>query len=67
MSTTFAEHDEYSLTRFSGGQHRGVCVQITPRHLDWFSGCIQLTRDQTKRLIKELQQFVDGEELKPVR
>lgn len=48
------------LTRFFGGLERGVCVQVDS---DKFRGHIQLTREQARRLAKDLEAFADGKEV----
>lgn len=53
MSTTLAElHNtgpllvSMSITRFSGGVKKGLCVQLTAKMEDGRQGCIQLTKDE---------------------
>lgn len=42
-----------SITRFSGGEHRGVCIQITAP--DYFT---QLTKPQVTAILPVLREFV---------
>jgi hypothetical protein len=53
---------DVSLTRFWGGQHRGVCVQVTTTARSdgkWFDS-VQLTREQAADLAHDLMAFADG-------
>jgi hypothetical protein len=53
-----------SLTRFFGGEDRGVCVQVTtkkrePKGTEFFDS-VQLTREQAADLAHDLMAFADG-------
>ena len=56
---------DVSLTRFFGGQERGVCVQVTTTYTanpeDFFKH-ISLTRDQARTLAADLAAFAAGVE-----
>lgn len=72
MSTDLKSHaKDVTLTRFFGGQDRGVCVQVTtPRAkslgplgpADNFFQSLQLTRAQAAALAADLQDFAQGRE-----
>lgn len=47
-----------SITRFSGGEHRGVCIQITTP--DYFT---QLTKSQVTAMLPVLREFIGIVEL----
>jgi hypothetical protein len=57
-----------SLTRFFGGEDRGVCVQVTtnrrtdPTEMSFFDS-VQLTREQAAQLAKDLTAFAEGKEV----
>lgn len=55
---------DVSLTRFFGGQERGVCVQVTTTYTtqeDFFKH-VRLTRDQARTLAADLAAFAAGVE-----
>lgn len=57
--------DTLLLTRFSGGQQRGTCVQLTQLsalHRDTYVGYVQLTRDEARATAQALLAFADGVE-----
>lgn len=69
MSTELKSHAEgVSLTRFAGGDDRGVCVQLTqkkralPATSDKFFDSMQLTRAQAAALAADLLDFAQGRE-----
>ena len=69
MATDLKSHAQgVSLTRFSGGVDRGVCVQVTmrkqelPATADKFFDTLQLTRAQAAALAADLQDFAQGRE-----
>ena len=57
--------EDVSLTRFYGGQDRGVCVQVTTTYTadpkDFFKH-IRLTRDEARTLAADLAAFAAGVE-----
>jgi hypothetical protein len=64
---------ELSQTRFFGGEHRGVCDQITQRKdealtefADKFFNKIQLTRLEARELSIELMMFANGKEVEEI-
>ena len=59
MATDLASRTEdVMLTRFWGGQDRGVCVQVTPTKFKHVS----LTRKQAAKLAQDLMLFAAGME-----
>jgi len=56
MSTNLGNINDKSLTRFYGGDVRGVCVQITCD-----SGYVQLSASEIVALIPELKSIIDYE------
>ena len=56
---------DVSLTRFFGGQERGVCVQVTTTYTanpeDFFKH-VSLTRDEARTLAADLAAFAAGVE-----
>ena len=48
----------YWLTSFYGGVKRGRCIQITAKEEDGSFGYVQLTKEDAKALIKDLQKFL---------
>ena len=48
----------YWLTSFYGGVKRGRCIQITAKQEDGTYGYAQLTKEDAKALIKDLQKFL---------
>jgi len=55
-----SEHGDISLTRFSGGSERGVCVQLTRerrRPGEWGFDHIQLNRDDALAMAAALIEF----------
>ena len=69
MSTDLKSHaKDVDLTRFWGGDTRGVCVQVTtPASKDsktrgQFFDTVQLSRAQAAALAADLQDFAQGRE-----
>jgi hypothetical protein len=61
--------DAFTLTRFYGGEQRGVCVQVTQPNPNYDSDAggpmfnyVQLTRDEARQLAKDLMDFAAGAE-----
>ena len=60
--------DAFTMTRFYGGEQRGVCVQVTQPNPNpnYDSGpmfnYVQLTRDEARQLAKDLLDFAAGAE-----
>ena len=55
---------DVSLTRFFGGQERGVCVQVTTTYTtqeDFFKH-INLTREEARTVAQDLLKFAEGNE-----
>ena len=67
MATELKSHAQgVSLTRFAGGDDRGVCVQVTtkkrqPVGVEFFDS-VQLTRAQAAALAADLMDFAQGRE-----
>ena len=73
MSTELKSHAQgVSLTRFFGGDDRGVCVQLTqkktelPATADKFFDSMQLTRAQAAALAADLMDFAQGREVEDI-
>jgi len=69
MATDLKSHAQgVSLTRFFGGDDRGVCVQVTVRKEerseigDKFFDSVQLTRAQAAALAADLLDFAQSRE-----
>jgi len=68
MATDLKSHAQgVSLTRFFGGDDRGVCVQVTtkkrePKSFSEFFDSVQLTRAQAAALAADLIDFAQGRE-----
>lgn len=54
MSTEIVRNDNYSITRFYGGDKRGVCIQVTPQKDQSY---IQLTKPELIEFISNLQKI----------
>ena len=71
MATDLKSHAQgVSLTRFFGGDDRGVCVQVTtkkrePQHTEFFDS-VQLTRAQAAALAADLMEFAQGREAEQI-
>ena len=69
MATDLKSHaQDVDLTRFWGGDTRGVCVQITtpaakPLSRTSFFDTVQLTRAQAAALAADLMDFAQGREV----
>ena len=67
MATNIKSHAQgVSLTRFFGGDDRGVCVQVTtkkrePQNAEFFDS-VQLTRAQAAALAADLLDFAQNRE-----
>ena len=63
MATDLKSHAQgVSLTRFFGGDERGVCVQVTTKRHGRSSVVVQLTRAQAAALAADLMDFAQGRE-----
>lgn len=71
MATDLKSHAQgVSLTRFFGGDDRGVCVQVTtkkrePQNTEFFDS-VQLTRAQAAALAADLMEFAQGREAEQI-
>ena len=76
MSTELKSHAQgVSLTRFWGGDRRGVCVQVTAKRADsqpkgllpdtGFE-TVQLTKAQAAALAADLMDFAQGREVEDI-
>ena len=54
MSTELFRNSEYVLTRFNGGEVRGLCLQITPQRKE----CIHLTKEELRIFIERLEEIL---------
>ena len=62
MATNIIEKEgKYYLTQLWGGEDKGICLQITA----WAGVYFQLTYDEVKELIQELQMWLDSFDKKP--
>lgn len=57
LKGTTALNGEVSLTRYWGGQDRGMCVQVTPQ---WGESFLCLTKQQAVELAVALVEFASG-------
>lgn len=64
MSTQLTSNTRFSLTRFWGGNERGVCLQVTApgagRDPYMNEGFVQVTREEALLLAESLMRFVNG-------
>ena len=54
MSTKLYDED-FSINEFYGGFYREQCIQITDNH-----GYVQLDKEQVKKLVEVLQQWLSS-------
>lgn len=54
------KQEEIRLKQFSGGQSRGLCVQVTAREKDVGWQFVTLTKSEAKRLAHRLIEWADG-------
>jgi|TARA_B110000211_G_scaffold168271_1_gene189877 hypothetical protein len=50
-------------TRFYGGEHRGVCLQVTQKSVENKTQFLQLTKQEASLLAAELTLFAQGYEV----
>lgn len=64
MSTNLKSTKKHMLTQFSGGEKRGVCLQVTTKRWSvpssYHPGYIELTKSEAMEMIAALAEWVNG-------